>query len=46
MCLYPNIITNLYFVSIDFLLLDLCKGESMPTNTTVEDGTYVTSVSN
>ena len=45
MCQYPDVITDLYFVSIDSLPLELSKGESVPTDTTVEDGAYVTSVS-
>ena len=45
MCQYPDVITDLCFVSIDSLPLELCKGESVPTDTTVEDGAYVTSVS-
>ena len=45
MCQYSDVITDVCFVSIDSLLLELCKGESVPTDTIVEDGAYVTSIS-
>ena len=41
---YPHVITNLYFVSIDSLPLELCKGESVLTDTIVKDSAYVISI--
>ena len=45
MCQYPDVITDLNFVCIDSLPLELRKGDSVPTDSTVEDGAYTTSVS-
>ena len=45
MCQYPDVITDLCFVSIDSLPLELYKGESVPTDTNVEGGVYITSIS-